>query len=212
MPNKPQTNGSDSTRFKKGQSGNPKGRPKKTPTRTPSPFSVLMDRSLDVSLDGEVRKATPEEVLERRMFDKALNGNRPAQREILKVIEKRDTLRNKRSPRWPGALVRYMGGGPDWPGNRNGKAPAQPADDDERPTDPQNAEEALLILGIADHDRSWGDHPKTEKERRLLLEPWAVKAAIRRRRRRKMTDKELREAKRCTRDDETIRWPEPGEE
>ena len=47
----------------------------------------------------------------------------------------------------------------------------------------------------------------------LLLEPWAVQAALRRRRGgNRLTDRERDEIRRCTRDPDGLRWPkEPGE-
>ena len=72
--------------------------------------------------------------------------------------------------------------------------------------DPDNANAALLILGIACEDpRDFG--PRNEYQR-LLLEPWAVQAALSRRRGgAKLTDKEISEIRRCTRDPESLRWP-----
>ena len=43
------------------------------------------------------------------------------------------------------------------------------------PTDPDNADEALLLLGIAEPDSRW--HEPTDGRRRLLLQPWAVQLA-----------------------------------
>jgi len=68
-----------------------------------------------------------------------------------------------------------------------------------------------VLLGIAQHDKSRASDRRPDEPAPLLLEPWAVKAAIRRTRR-KLSLHELKEAMRCARDDETIRWPEPGEE
>jgi hypothetical protein len=76
--------------------------------------------------------------------------------------------------------------------------------------DPSNADEAVLILGIACCDPRWIDKPAGDRER-LLLEPWAVKAALSRRATRKLDGKELDEARRCTRDARTLRWPDPVE-
>ncbi len=73
-----------------------------------------------------------------------------------------------------------------------------------RRTDPTNAEEALLILGIAGHDPRWA---QAEGEERLLLEPWAVQAALSRRRRSPLSDREVGEVERCTRDVERLKWP-----
>ena len=42
----------------------------------------------------------------------------------------------------------------------------------------------------------------------MLLEPWAVQAALSRRRGgRKLRDKDVAEIRRCTRDPDSLRWP-----
>ena len=72
--------------------------------------------------------------------------------------------------------------------------------------DPDNADTALLLLGIAAHNP---DRAESGKDRaQLLLEPWAVQAALRRRRGGdRLTDKERDEIRRCTRDPDSLRWP-----
>ena len=63
----------------------------------------------------------------------------------------------------------------------------------------------MLILGIADHDP---DRQGPTSKAQLLLEPWAVQAALSRRRGgERLTDKEVAEIKRCTRDAGSLRWP-----
>jgi hypothetical protein len=41
----------------------------------------------------------------------------------------------------------------------------------------------------------------------LLLQPWAVQAALSRPGRRRLSANDVSEIKRCTRDAETLRWP-----
>ncbi len=79
------------------------------------------------------------------------------------------------------------------------------------PEDPRNADEALLILGIARYDPRWTEQSAPSKRERLLLEPWAVKAALDRRAGSKLTKHELDEARRCADDAETVHWPEAVE-
>lgn len=78
------------------------------------------------------------------------------------------------------------------------------------PSDPRNADGALKILGIAAQDNTWAD--EAGEAGWLLLEPWAVQAALSRRRGGKRLDgSELKEIKRCTRDVEATPWPEDTE-
>lgn len=168
-------------RFRKGESGNPKGRPKSRPSPSPSAFGIVIDRTLTVTQNGTPREVTVEEALQHRTYQDAITGNRAARREVLKMIAKRE--------RWLAAT-----------------APKQHSIEHlVEPVDPENANEAMLLLGIAERDtRDYG--PNDENERLLLL-PWAVQAALSRPGRRRLTAKEVSDVKRCTRDAETLRWP-----
>jgi hypothetical protein len=140
-----------------------------------------MDRTLCVPQGGKLRELTLEEALQHRTYQEAINGNRAAQREVLNMIEKRD--------KWLAA-----------------KRPHSGCEEVIEP-DPDNAHEALLLLGIAELD-TCGD--------RLLLQPWAVQAALRRPGRRRLSAEDVSRIKRRTRDAETQRWPagvcdEPGD-
>lgn len=170
------------SRFKKGKSGNPKGRPRKeTREKSASAFDLVIDRTLTVTRGGVAREITMEEALQHRTYQDAIAGNRPARREVLKMIAKREKFLAERKPQ--GRAVEFRS-----------------------ELDPDNANPAMLILGIACRDPSWADRD-TEYER-LLLEPWAVKAALSRRRGgQRLTKKELDEIERCTRDAGSIRWP-----
>ena len=77
--------------------------------------------------------------------------------------------------------------------------------------DPRNADEALLILGIARNVPRWPEQSRPGERELLLLEPWAVKAALSRRAASKLTKHELDEARRCAHDAETVHWPEAVE-
>jgi hypothetical protein len=169
------------SRFSKGRSGNPKGRPRSRPLPAPSAFDIVIDRTLTVTQGGRARELTLEEALQHKTYQAAIAGNRAARREVLKMIAKRE--------RWLAA-----------------KAPSHPRIERlVEPEDPDNANEALLLLGIAELDtRYTGPNDPSE---RLLLQPWAVQAALRRRRRRRLSEKEISEIKRCTRDPDSIRWP-----
>jgi len=123
-----------------------------------------------------------EEALQHRTYHDAIAGNRPARREVLKMIAKREKFLAERH-----------------------KPQSRPVEF-RRELDPDHANPAMLILEIACRDPSWADGDY--KYERLLLEPWAVRAALSRRRGgQKPTKKELDEIKRCTRDANSIRWP-----
>jgi hypothetical protein len=141
----------------------------------------VIDRTLTVTQGGRARELTLEEALQHKTYQAAIAGNRAARREVLKMIAKRE--------RWLAA-----------------KAPSHPRIERlVEPEDPDNANEALLLLGIAERDTR-NDGPNDPYER-LLFQPWAVQAALRRRRRRRLSEKAISEIKRCTRDPDSIRWP-----
>ena len=174
-----------STRFRKGVSGNPAGRPRKERRADPaSAFAVVIDKKLPVTQDGKSREVTVEEALWHKTYQNAIAGNRSAQREVLKMIKKREAYLNARKPKnlFPpvDCKIEYSG--------------------------PANADEAMQTLGIANR------HPASEDlgeyRERLLLEPWAVRAALERRRGgSKLTEREIEEIQRCTRDAATLCWP-----
>ncbi len=170
------------TRFRKGQSGNPAGRPKKaTVAPQASAFDIVIDRRLTITQGGRPRDVTIEEALQHKTYQDAIAGSRIARREVLKMIAKREQALAARQPR------------PTRPGLRLERK------------DPANAEAALLILGIAGLDPRWAG--VEGHDRRLLLEPWAVQAALSRRGRRPLGEREVAGVERCTRDPETLVWP-----
>ena len=67
-----------STRFRKGQSGNPRGRPRKKPDPRPSAFDVVIDRMLTIVQGGEQREVTVDEALQHKTYQNAIAGNRAA--------------------------------------------------------------------------------------------------------------------------------------
>lgn len=167
------------SRFQKGHSGNPKGRPRATKPVT-SAFDIVMERTLTVMQAGKPRELTVEEALQHRTYEDALKGNRSARREILKMIAKRE--------KWLAA-----------------KAPThKPVEVKSECGDPENANDALVILGIAERQPQLGHDDQYD---RLLLLPWAVQIALSRRGRKSLTDQDVSDIKRCTRDHATLRWP-----
>ena len=168
--------------FTQGRSGNANGRPRSSRTSKASVFEVLVEKTLTVNDPGGTREISVEEALQQRTYQDALAGKRMAMREVVKWIIKREAWLEKNRPK-PPQPIRHS-----------------------TSHDPDNADAALLLLGIAAHDP---DRAGLSKDReQLLLEPWAVQAAFRRRRGgQRLTDKERGEVRRCTRDPNSLRWP-----
>ncbi|MCB1357412.1 MAG: DUF5681 domain-containing protein [Paracoccaceae bacterium] len=171
------------SRFPKGQSGNPNGRPKKVSgSGSTSTFDIIVDKTLTITRSGIQQEVSVEEALQHRTYQDAIAGNRSARREVLKMIAKREQVLAKMAPA-PALRINHRS-----------------------EEDPDNANAALLILGIASVDTR--DYGPIDNYQRLLLEPWAVQAALSRRRGgAKLTDKEIEEIRRCTRDPGSLRWP-----
>jgi hypothetical protein len=174
--------------FRKGRSGNPGGRPITSPAPQPSAFDIVMEKTLFVTRDGTTREIGLEEGLQQRTYQDALAGNVMAQREVLKWIAKREAWLKKNAPATSrSAITRLIS------------------------PDPDNADAALLLLGIAAANPR---RTEFEKDRaQLLLEPWAVQEGLRRRRGgQRLTETERDKIRRCTRDADFLRWPRGTDE
>lgn len=167
--------------FSKGRSGNPKGRPRGSGKRTArgSAFEILLDRTLTVTAGNLTREISMEEALQERTFKDALAGKRMAIKEVLK---------------WIAAYE-------EWLGRHTAKPPVQLEPFVSR-SDPKNADEALLLLGIATR---FVPHPEEVNRSRLLLEPWAAQLALNRLRHR-FDRQELDHVRHCTRDADSLVW------
>jgi len=175
-------------RFRKGQSGHPKGRPRKEPPPPPSAFDIVIDRTLDITLDGQSRAVPIEAALQHKTYADAVAGSHGARRAVLKMIVKREQ-----------AITREI--------ERTRRH--RPVEQLIEAIDPANANRALLILGIVNRDPAWDD--RLHDGDRLLLEPWAVAAALARRNAPRLTRRHI-ESMRCrVRDPDSIDWPEPVE-
>ncbi len=127
---------SKDTRFKPGQSGNPRGRPPKPRRPNISAFEIVLDRRLTANVGGKDHELTVEEVLQQQTLKDALAGKRMAIRKVLKMIEKREAALAKKNtrPRAPVKMVTHYSA--------------------------DNANEAMRILGIAGTDPN---HPNRWK-------------------------------------------------
>ena len=169
-----------SGRFKKGRTGNPNGRPRKVRPAEASAFQILVDRTLTVTQNGVPREMTVDDALQQRTLEAAIAGSRMAERTILKRITKREKAR----------AAKFAG-------------PRTQVTLRVEPEDPKNADATLQILGIAKRkELGVGVGVGWENDRDyLLLEPWAVQAALTRRRGGQgLNKREKDEVRRCTRE------------
>jgi hypothetical protein len=170
--------------FSKGSSGNSRGRPtRSSASPKSSAFDVLVEKTVTVADHYGKREISVEEALQRRTYQDALDGKGMAQRKVLNWIAKREAWLVKHGPKVSQqAITSYFS------------------------PDPDNADAALLLLGIAAPNPARADIVADRGQ--LLLESWAVQTALRRRRgRHRLTDSERNEIRRCTRDPDCLRWP-----
>ena len=174
--------------FPKGCSGNPGGRPATSRASQCSAFGVLVEKTLSVPHQNGTREITVEEALQQRTYRDAVAGERMAQREVAKWIMKREAWLAKHTPKPSRQMIPLLSS-----------------------SDPDNADAALLLLGIATPNPERADIVADRAQ--LLLEPWAVQAALRRRRGgNRLTDSERDEIRRRTRDPDSLRWPRGTDE
>ncbi len=169
--------------YGKGRSGNLRGRPINSRAPRPSAFEIIVEKTLIVTRHGVAREITAEEALHQKIYQDAVAGKGMAQRQVVKWILKRDAWLQKHGPKASlPTITRRVS------------------------PDPDNADAALLLLGIAADNPRRAEFGKNRAQ--LLLEPWAVQEALRRRRGgHRLTDSERGEIRRCTRHPDGIRWP-----
>ncbi len=169
-------------RFSKGKSGNPKGRPRAPKkTETGSAFDIIIDKTLTLTYGGQPREVTVEEALQHRTYLDSIAGSASARRQLLKMILKRE---------------RFLA---------SHRRPAPKTIEQRIESDPRNVDQAMQILGIACQDLT-RQGPSFQGEQ-LLLAPWAVQAALSRRRGgTHLTEEQESEIERCTLDPEKLRW------
>src|SRR5260370_21913526 len=174
--------------FSKAGSPNPGGRTAASPAPQTSAFEVLLEKTLTVTDRTGTREISIEETLQQQTYQRALKGERMAVREVLKWIMNPDTWLPKNAP----------------------KASPPPITSRISPH-PDNADAALLLLGIAAPNPARAEFDNDRAQ--LLLEPWAAQAALHRRRGgQRLTDRERDEIRRCTRDPDSLRWPRGTDE
>ena len=76
-----------STRFRKGQSGNPRGRPKNRHRQ--APYEAVLGQDVTIREGGETRRVTAAEAFLQQLTKRGLEGNAPATRDLLEAIDAR---------------------------------------------------------------------------------------------------------------------------
>jgi hypothetical protein len=168
-----------STRFKPGQSGNPKGRPRKAKApKTESAFDVLQDRRITARIDGHDRELTVREALLHKTYQDALGGSPMAIRAILKMIIDQDAKLAPQRRLLPEICCEFP--------------------------DPAGVDQALVILGIA---TQMAGPAKSDTARSLQLTSWAVNSSLQRKHAARLSDKDVLELKGHTEDPDAVHWP-----
>ena len=173
--------GSAATRFKSGQSGNPKGRPRKPKPPPASPFAIL-DELLSVHEAESVSELPLEEAMLIKTYQRAITGSRRAGKKIVKMILEREKRRFKSRALRPPQITSQVECG-----------------------DPENALDALEILGIA--SRTANANVGDSRNGHLRLERWAVEAALRRRNFEELSSSDKHLIQEWTHDSAGVKWP-----
>lgn len=171
---------SAATRFKKGQSGNPKGRPRKPKPPPPSPFAILGELLPVHGPDG-VSELPLEEAMLIKTYQLAITGHRRAWKRVIKMILERHKPSSKRRAPEFSQIKRKI------------------------EEDPENALEAVEILGIA--SRRANTNAGDGRNGRLRLERWAVEAALKRRNFEELSSSDIHLIREWTHDGDAVKWP-----
>jgi hypothetical protein len=168
-------------RFPKGHSGNRSGRPVRTRPPQDTVLEILVDAKIIVSGPCGSREMTTAELIKWTTFQAALAGKATAKRQVTKWKLENKRWLHKHAPNVAAHPIPWL-----------------------TSDDPDNADEALQLLGIALPNPGRADIGAAQ----LLLEPWAVQAALHRRRGgSRLTEGDRAEIRRCARDPDNLRWP-----
>jgi len=180
-------------RFVAGSSPNPKGRPRKATEKAESQLDVLLSKSVTVTApDGSLRGVSASEAVELRTLRDALDGRAGPIARVTKWLIKRERWFRKKYEE-KAARISEM-------------TPVTPP---RSYSDPENADEALQLLGIASRDAAYEESVNRPGYVHLRLEPWAVQAALKRRRSPEPFSKaEITNIEACSWHPEAIDWPE----
>lgn len=171
-----------SGRFTAGQSGNPKGRPRKPKDSAATPLEVAFAKTVQVTQRGERSVVGVDFAIDLQTLKDAMEGKARALKKVAGWVIKREKWHRAEYDRKNPSTIEHVFG-----------------------DDPDNAEEALQLLGITTRD--WDYDPSDTETVRLQLAPWAVNEALRRKRSSKFNKKDIAEIERCTADVAKIDWP-----
>lgn len=101
----------EATRFRKGQSGNPRGRPKNR--RRDIPYDAVLGQMVTIRENGRVRRVTAAEAFLLQLTQKGLAGDSAAARSSLEAIEKARTSRADDVPRLTQVAIGVVDSGAD---------------------------------------------------------------------------------------------------
>ena len=192
--NDPKTGRDARGRFLKGQSANPKGRPARAPRKPKSSLDVLFDRTVSVKApDGTSRELSAQEAIDQSVVKEALKGKAGAIGRAAKMLIKRDKWFRAEAEKKAQRANKYSGSA---------------FSEIESYGDPDNANDALQILGIATRDTDYEAAVDRPGYIHLRLEHWAVEMALARRRKSEpLSDQDILSINVCTHDPEKLTWP-----
>ena len=151
-----------STRFKKGQSGNPRGRPRNRHREIP--HGVVLGQMVTIREDGRERRVTAAEAFLLQLTQKGLAGDSAAARSSLEAIEKARSARGDDHEAIKVIILKSVGSGVDAILEPLGIAVKKYATDKDRvrwELNPWVVEKALDRLGdrqlsLAEQKEVWG--------------------------------------------------------
>ncbi len=143
---------------------------------------MAFGKTVQVTQGGERSEVGVDFAIDLRTLKDAMDGKARALKKVAGWVIKREEWRHAEHDRKNPSVIEHVFG-----------------------DDPDNAEEALQLLDIATRD--WDYDPSDTETVRLQLAPWAVNAALRRKRSSKFSKKDISEIERCTADGADIDWP-----
>jgi hypothetical protein len=171
--------------FKKGEVRNPTGRPRGTGKKRTSAFDIIAQTEFTVRTGEATETLSAEEALQFKTYDQAIKGDKKAWAEVLDMVIAREKAIDAMGPGAPRPKLLIESG------------------------DPNNAFEAMVLLGIATYDLKRGgvEYDPENGIPYLLLEPWGVQEALQRRSLSRLSESNKLLVGAWTRDYRSLKWP-----